>query len=458
MLAINFLYRSIPILQTPFSNLINQVLNAVMVWVRHDTQLRLNLVGDAVCEYFDRLFDVYPLNKEGLQINSEAAYEILRIFRERARACTLDRQYAIEIADYAEKASFLMRRPHDMRKEEEDIVTEQPLPVINPELAPLFAHEADLRDFLHQMISSPPVKLYYRLLADDGLTPLKWRTFLERVIAASKRINSLSATATICVFIDELNTAGCLGMVTEAFLMHSLDGVSLPSNIFFVGAVNPYRDSSTPPGIMDFTKSNIGQYEEDDTPDYQKAYIVRQLSPGMENLKVWYPNLDDNAERSFLREYFDLHFCVPKPIYLDDSDWEIEFQQFSAVAQSMIVRAQLLVRGYNVPRVFMSIRNLIRCTHLLTFLMTFTVPTERGADGIAFNHQNIFLPGVNDRTDHQPVKGEEGFDAKNMELKKKMRSALIMSISVTYMFQLPSHGHVIAGKAKEDLRLLFIRY
>jgi hypothetical protein len=45
----------------------------------------------------------------------------------------------------------------------------------------------------------------------------------------------LSGKAVVCVFIDELNTAGCLGMINEAFLSHSLDGISLPDNIFFCG-------------------------------------------------------------------------------------------------------------------------------------------------------------------------------------------------------------------------------
>jgi hypothetical protein len=436
-----------------------------MTWVRCDAQFRLDFLGNAVCEYFNKLFDAYPLNREGCQLNCKAVYEVLKNFRERPKAGSAsDRAY--EIAESAEEACFLMKRPVKVVRDERDESDElliQPIvaPIMESEVAPMFAHEVDLRDFLNHLVTSPPVKLYYRLLADDGLTPLKWRTFLATIIAASIRIHKLSASAIICVFVDELNTAGCPGIVNEAFIMHSLDGKLLPSNIFLVGAVNPFRNSSAPSGIMDFTKSNIGQHEEDEASDYLAGspYIVRQLSTSMESIKVLYPNLNDKAEESFIGEYFDLHFCAPKPFDMDDSVWKIEIQELSIVAQRMIVKAQQLVRGYNVPRVFMSIRDLIRCTQLLTWLLTFSVPTERGADGVAFNHQNIFLPGVEEETDPSLSKGG-GFDRKTAELrnlKSKMRSALIMSISVTYLFQLPSYGHVIAGKAKEDLRLQFIR-
>jgi hypothetical protein len=47
----------------------------------------------------------------------------------------------------------------------------------------------------------------------------------------------------------------------------------------------------------------------------------------------------------------------------------------------MITKAQELVRKYEVPRVYMSIRNLIRCSQLLSWMITFTVPTERGSNG-----------------------------------------------------------------------------
>ena len=299
---------------------------------------------------------------------------------------------------------------------------------------------------MHQLVSSAPFSLYHRILADEGLTPIKWRNFLDIVVTASIRVQHLSADTIICVFVDELNTAGCLGMVTEAFLSHSIDGVPLPSNIFFVGAINPLRGSSAPPGIMDFTKSEIGKSDDEDDNDYlsKAPYIVRPLSPSMESLKVWYPNLDERAEKSFIFEYLKLHLSVLKPNFINSRQWDIAIAEFINVAAAAIANAQELVRSYQVPRVFMSIRNLIRCSHLLFWLINFNVPTNRGNDGVAFDQLNIFLPPLKDSLSPHLIED-------------RMRHALVMAITVTYWFQLPSQGHMLAGKATEDLRERFVR-
>lgn len=174
---------------------------------------------------------------------------------------------------------------------------------------------------------------------------------------------------------------------------------------------------------------------------------MRELSPSMDSLRTWYSNLDNKAEQSFLEEYFQLHLSFPTLSNggYDATVLDFEIQKFTNVAINIISNAQELVRGYNVPRVFMSIRNLIRCTQLFSWLMNFSVPVERGDDGVSYNLQNIFLPSL-------------PFIPSDIEIiKSKMRNALIMAVTVTYMFQLPSSGHVSAGKATEDLRLRFVK-
>ena len=46
------------------------------------------------------------------------------------------------------------------------------------------------------------------------------------------------------VFLDEINTCNCMGLICELMTKHSCQGVPLPENIFFIGACNPYRYSS----------------------------------------------------------------------------------------------------------------------------------------------------------------------------------------------------------------------
>jgi hypothetical protein len=437
-----------------------QVLNAVTAWVRVDSQVRVDVIGSAVCEYFERLFNCYPLNREGFASNSGAAYKTFRRYQERALT-TPDHPSVIQakqIADVAESADYLMLRPKESKFR---YINVDGTPLYSEggsaedansanqaqRNAPLFQSDPDLTDFLYRIVASPPFSLYHRILADEGLTPFKWRAFLGGIIDASVRLIKLSPAAIICVFVDELNTAGCLGMVTEAFLSHSLDGVPLPRNIFFVGAINPLRDSSTPSGTMDFTKSNIGEVEDDDTTDYlaMSPYIVQQLSPSMEKIQINYPNLNPKGEESFLLEHLRQHLHPMRPADTTTEIWDWQMDNFVKEASTVILAAQELVRLYNVPRVYMSIRNLIRCSTLLSWMINFTVPTQRGSDGNTYNHQNIFLPPEMERKDDYPG------------IVERMKKALIMAVSVTYWFQLPSRGHMLAGKAKEDLRSRFIK-
>lgn len=437
--------------------------------MRVDALVRINTIGYAVCEYFDRLFLSYPLNREGFESTSAAARSTMQRYVQIATSSPEDPGVILakQIAGAAEKAKYLMLRPDgtnvtrktsvegsragvnggdnvDSTVEGEDATTAT---AAVTRTVPLFAVDADLCDFITRIVTAPPFSLYHRILANEGLTPIQWRAFLGGVIAESVRLLQLSPATVVCVFVDELNTAGCIGMVTEAFLSHSLDGEPLPRNIFFVGAINPLRDSSAPAGTMDFTKSNIGKIEDDDASDYlaMSPYIVRQLSPSMDNIKMHYPNLDKQGEGAFLEEHLLQHICVPKPTYTTAALWDLEMRGFIKDATAMITKAQELVRKYEIPRVYMSIRNLIRCSLLLSWMINFTVPTERGTDGNTFNPQNIFLP---------PQKGNM---SALQAMKETMRRAVIMAISVTYLFQLPSHGHMLAGKAKFDLRTLFHR-
>jgi hypothetical protein len=43
------------------------------------------------------------------------------------------------------------------------------------------------------------------------------------------------------VFLDEINTCNCMGLICELMTKHTCQGVELPDNIFFIGACNPYR-------------------------------------------------------------------------------------------------------------------------------------------------------------------------------------------------------------------------
>ena len=43
------------------------------------------------------------------------------------------------------------------------------------------------------------------------------------------------------VFLDEINTCNCMGLICEMMTKHTCQGRKIPDNIFFIGACNPYR-------------------------------------------------------------------------------------------------------------------------------------------------------------------------------------------------------------------------
>ena len=45
----------------------------------------------------------------------------------------------------------------------------------------------------------------------------------------------------IWVFLDEINTCNCMGLICEMMTKHSCQGKELPKNIVFIAACNPYR-------------------------------------------------------------------------------------------------------------------------------------------------------------------------------------------------------------------------
>lgn len=43
------------------------------------------------------------------------------------------------------------------------------------------------------------------------------------------------------VFLDEINTAACMGLFKEIICDHTMQGKKLPSNLVVIAACNPYR-------------------------------------------------------------------------------------------------------------------------------------------------------------------------------------------------------------------------
>ena len=113
-----------------------------------------------------------------------------------------------------------------------------------PSAAPLPAWRevdrgASLEEVLHDAIRMQPRGLYRRHVMHEGIGYREWAALVREAAAEAERLEKLHSPATLVVFVDELNTAGALGAVCETVSSHTLDGVALPRNILFCGALNP---------------------------------------------------------------------------------------------------------------------------------------------------------------------------------------------------------------------------
>ena len=429
----------------------------------------LNEIATQVCAYFYLLLDSYPLHREGL--SEPLANHFYRFGCWISQSAQQSKRLKGLVSSVVDQSPFLAKEGHVNRLSEADAWPAPTLFSRALEQEPLVIDEfnlcsdaKELKEFLHQLATSAPVSLYRRVLADEGLTAEKWRELMRSVVESSRRIKALCNKAVVCVFVDETNTAGCLGLVSEAFVSHSMDGIALPSNMLFVGAINPYRKSAADSTAMDFTSSNIPkpQFAAEDelaeAPDDYLAstpYIVKLVPPSLGQLLIHYPNQDLAAERSFMEEYFYAHVIINVPAGIDRDYWYamLDVHGYYKKASKLIIAAQNLVKGFHIPRVYMSMRNLIRCTQLLSWYLTFTVPTFVDSHGTPRSFVNIFLPR------HHPVEGKGNPDPTEhmiADYKRLMNDALVMALSVTYLFQLPNQGHVIAGKAKQNYSNMFL--
>jgi hypothetical protein len=118
---------------------------------------------------------------------------------------------------------------------------------------------------------------------------------------------SISPLTTLVVFIDELNTAGALGAVTETVATGTLDGLQLPDNVMFVAAINPPTITHGPSeyaGVEGFASANqcwntvfsaqtaatgtaadsadIDLEPEDEKEEYMPSFVIKPLPQCLE--------------------------------------------------------------------------------------------------------------------------------------------------------------------------------
>ena len=147
---------------------------------------------------------------------------------------------------------------------------------------------------------------FYVINVDAALTPGQIEEHLSPVVERAERLLQLAEllysgtetvnlhrSATICIFLDEINTSSFMGVFKELVVDHRLSGRDLPNNITVVAACNPARDRLVMSDARRLELGNewaIGHYQ------------VRPVPGSMQQVMWDYGSLTPAHEREFIEK------------------------------------------------------------------------------------------------------------------------------------------------------------
>ena len=97
----------------------------------------------------------------------------------------------------------------------------------------------------------------------------------------------------IWIFLDEINTCNCMGLICEMMTKHSCQGKPLPKSIVFIGACNPYR--------MVVKDEEPNGLKIEGTKERKLVYTVNPLPHSLLNFIFNFGNLTPEDEQSYIR-------------------------------------------------------------------------------------------------------------------------------------------------------------
>ncbi|CAF1064818.1 unnamed protein product [Adineta steineri] len=148
-------------------------------------------------------------------------------------------------------------------------------------------------EILEEYLSYSHVKsVFYRMLIHPGVTEQD----IERFITPIAELASKWQDIQLVVFFDEVNTSSCLGLFKEIFTDRTLQGNSLPLNIFFTAAINPALDIPDQDNLV-----------------HRVDYLVHKLPDSLEHLKISYGALEPKTLNDYITQKvakFDLNVAM----------------------------------------------------------------------------------------------------------------------------------------------------
>ncbi|KAF0977943.1 hypothetical protein FDP41_003265 [Naegleria fowleri] len=251
----------------------------------------------------------------------------------------------------------------------------------------------NIAEWLSHIELARPSSIFHKILMHSGITADQIRKEIHEILEKKRKCLEQGIPDLITVvFIDELNTTSCMGMIKELMIDHSLDGVKLPKSIFFIGAINPKNKTKSTLlkegfQISRISKTSSKQQSEEvivNSADYEGEYIVNDLAPSMELIKFDYGDLSPVQEQDFLRLLLEQE---QKKRGVQDVVTS-ELQHFIFCSQRYVAEARL-------HKIRVSIRDLTRANKLYWFLReNKIIPLDPNEDTEENNHIHSIIMSI----------------------------------------------------------------
>jgi len=148
------------------------------------------------------------------------------------------------------------------------------------------------------------VDFLYEKKKDEDLSIIEEAKILQQNEEIKKKIMEekklIYTEKKLWVFLDEINTCNCMGLICEIMTKHSCQGEKLPKSLVFIGACNPYRMANS-------TKEQNG-LKIKDAKEKKLVYTVNPLPHALLNFVFNFGSLTNEDEKKYINN------MVIKPI------------------------------------------------------------------------------------------------------------------------------------------------
>jgi len=173
----------------------------------------------------------------------------------------------------------------------------------------------------------------------------------------------------IWVFLDEINTCKSMGLISELMCKHTYQGNPICPNIVFIGACNPYRETTKKGekiGLgINQAYYNMGKLDEKQKIQLQKqaisrnnrlVYSVNPLPHSLLNFVYDFANLEEKDERKYISKIIKPSL---RKIFKNYNQDKNNYKEIKTLAKDMIFEAQKFIRD-NYDKSSVSLREVKR--------------------------------------------------------------------------------------------------